>query len=124
MLKLFNGLNGLFYLLWGAWGVVYPQKSAALMGWDVNSLLGSHGLRAIWGAFAMLGVAILYKGLKEGAIRGTAYAIIMATAGLFLGRLLAILMDGAGPSRSYIELGVEAVVVLLGVFLIRQSKTA
>jgi len=48
----------------------------------------------------------------------------MATAGLFLGRLLAILMDGAGPSRSYIELGVEAVVVLLGVFLLRQSKTA
>jgi len=123
MLKLFNGLNGVFYLLWGAWGTVYHKQNAALMGWDANSLLGEHELRATWTAFAMLGVAILHMGLKENAVRGTAYAIVMGTAGLFLGRLLAVLMDGVGPQRTYMELGVEAVIVLLGVFLLKSQKT-
>jgi len=122
MLKLFNGLNGLVYLLWGAWGTVYPQKSAGFMGWDANTLLGLHEMRAVWGAFAMLGVAILYMGLKETAARGTAYAITMATAGLFMGRILGLLMDGAGPQRSYVELGVEAAIVLIGLFLLRRNK--
>ena len=123
MLKLFNGLNGLFYLLWGAWGTVYPAKNAALMGWDANTLLGLHEMRATWAAFAMMGVAILHMGLKDSALRGTAYAIVMGTAGLFLGRLLALLMDGTGPQRSYVELGVEAVIVLVGIYLLRR-KTA
>lgn len=121
MLKLFNGLNGIFYLLWGAWGTVYPVKSAELMGWEANTLLGLHEMRATWAAFAMIGVAILYKGLKDGAARGTAYAITMATAGLFLGRTLAVLMDGTGPQRTYAELGIEAVVVVLGLFLLNRS---
>lgn len=122
MLKLFNGLNGLFYVFWGAWGAVYPMKNAAFMGWEATDLLGLHEIRATWMAFAMLGVAILHMGLKDTAARGTAYAIVMATAGLFLGRNLALLMDGAGPQRTYIELGVELVIVLLGIFLIRKHQ--
>jgi len=124
MLKLFNGLNGLFYLLWGAWGTVNPVKSAQFMGWDANTLLGLHQMRATWAAFAMVGIAILHKGLGENAARGTAYAIVMATAGLFLGRLLAVFMDGAGPQRTYMELGVEAVIVLVGLFLLKRSSEA
>lgn len=122
MIKLFNGLNGVFYLLWGAWGTVFPKKSADLMGWDANTLLGVHEMRATWAAFAMVGLAILHMGLNESAARGTAYGIVMATAGLFLGRLLALLMDGTGPQRTYMELGIEAVVVLLGIYLLRKSK--
>lgn len=124
MMKLFNGLNGLFYLLWGAWGTVYPKKSAEFMGWDANTLLGVHEMRATWAAIAMLGVAVLYQGLKDGAMRGTAYAIVMGTGGLFLGRLLAVLMDGAGPQRSYVELGVEAVIVVVGVILLKRHKVS
>lgn len=123
MIKVFNGLNGVFYLLWGSWGVIDPVKNAAFMGWEPTELLGMHELRATWAAFAMLGVAILHMGLKGSAERGTAYAITMGTAGLFLGRLLAIGMDGAGPQRTYMELGVEAVVVLLGLLLLRKSKS-
>jgi len=122
MLKLFNGLNGLFYLLWGAWGTVFPEKSAELMGWDANTLLGLHEMRATWAAFAMLGLAILHMGLKDSAVRGTAYAIIMGTAGLFLGRALALLMDGAGPQRSYVELGIEAAIVVIGFILLKRTK--
>lgn len=122
MLKLFNGLNGLFYLLWGAWGTVFPKKSAELMGWDANTLLGLHEMRATWAAFALVGVAILHKGLSDTAARGTAYAIIMATAGLFLGRLLAVFMDGSGPQRTYAELGIEAVIVILGIILLKRSE--
>ncbi len=123
MIKLFNGVNGVFYLLWGAWGTVSPQKSAELMGWDADTVLGLHEMRATWMAIAMLGVAILHKGLKDSSASGTTYAIVMATAGLFLGRALALLMDGVGPTRSYAELGVEALIVIMGLFLLRQSKT-
>lgn len=122
MIKLFNGLNGIFYLIWGAWGTVFPKKSAELMGWDANTLLGLHEMRATWAAFAMVGLAILHMGLKDNAARGTAYGIVMATAGLFLGRVLAVLMDGSGPQQTHVELGVEAVVVLLGIYLLRKAK--
>lgn len=122
MLKLFNGANGLFYLLWGIWGAIYPVKSAELMGWEANSLLGLHEMRATWASFAMLGLVILLKGLDDKTARGAAFAIIMATAGLFLGRLLALGIDGAGPDRTYMELGIEAVIIILGAFLLRRTR--
>jgi len=123
MLKLFNGLNGAFYLLWGVWGTLMPKESAKLMGWDANTLLGVHEMRATWAAFAMLGLAILFTSFSKNQQRGTAFAIIMATAGLLIGRSLALLIDGVGPSRTYMELGIEAFVVILGLFLLRRAQS-
>jgi len=58
--RLFNGINGAFYSLWGLWGVLKPRHNASLMGWDANTLLGLHEMRATWGAFMMLGIALIY----------------------------------------------------------------
>ncbi len=123
MLKLFNGLNGIFYLAWGVWGVFSPHESAKLMGWDVNTLLGMHEMRATWAAFAMLGLAIMFASLGKNQQRGTAFAIVMGTSGLFIGRSLALILDGAGPSRTYMELAVEAFIIVLGLFLLRRAQT-
>ncbi len=122
MIKLFNAVNGIFYLLWGAWGAVYPHKSAALMGWDVTKIVGLHEKRATWLFFAMLGVFMLHRGLKDQGAQLTAQLIVFITAGLIMGRTLGLLMDGTDIQRTYILLGIEAAVVLLGLFLLKRTR--
>lgn len=124
MLKLFNGLNGIFYLIWGAWGMLKPVDSAILMGWDANTLLGLHEMRATWASFMMLGVAILFIVFRHESQRGVTFALVMGTMGLLIGRTVGLLIDGIGPQRSFAELGIEIVVVLFGFYLLRRSRTS
>ena len=53
-MKIFNLLNGCFYLLYGVFGAFMPKSMAGLMGWE-PSLLGLHQIRAMWLLLAGLG---------------------------------------------------------------------
>jgi len=122
MLKLFNGLNGIFYLIWGIWGVLMPVDSAKLMGWDHHSLLGLNELRATWAAFAALGFGILWSIYRNFDQRQITGALILATGGLFVGRSISIVIDKSGSGRTYMELGVEILVVLVGLYLLKNTR--
>ncbi|NNE57554.1 MAG: DUF4345 family protein [Hellea sp.] len=122
MLKLFNGGNGIFYLLWGIWGTIRPKDSAKLMGWDHNSLLGLNELRATWAAFAALGLGILWSIYRNLDQRPITAALVLATGGLFVGRAISIAIDKSGSGRTYMELGVELLVVLLGLYLLKSMR--
>jgi len=56
-LKIYNILNGGFYILYGLWGVILPSRIAGFMGWDTVTALGVHQIRALWTGLFAIGAA-------------------------------------------------------------------
>ena len=120
-MKAFNYLNGIFYVLYGLFGTFLPKGMADLMGWEL-SLLGFHQVRAISLVMAALGVMLCLYTNKSSDQKPLTLAIIFVTLSFMAGRLLGLVLDGAGPVQTYQEIGLEIVVIALGVFLYKRSK--
>jgi len=116
-LKVFALLNGGFYVLYGLFGAFMPQNMLKLMGWTANQL-GLHQIRAVSLAMTAIGLIICAAALRMADLVPLTLAIILLTLGFLTGRLLGLVLDGAGPQQTYAEIGIEIVVIALGVFLI------
>ncbi len=120
MMKIYNYLNGIFYLLYGLFGAFMPKAMAGLMGWD-PSLLGLHQIRAMWFLLAGLGAMCLLYTSKLTDQKPMTLAIIFATLSILAGRLLGLILDGAGPMQTYQEIGLEVFIIALGAFLYKRA---
>lgn len=120
-MKVFNYLNGIFYILFGLYGAFLPQRMANLMGWEL-SLLGSHQVRAIFLMMASIGVMLCLHTRKSNDPKPLTLAIIFATLSIMAGRFLGLVLDGTGPVQTYQEIGIEIVVIALGTFLYKRGK--
>ena len=120
-MKIFNYLNGIFYVLFGLYGTILPQGMAKLMGWELT-LLGFHEMRAVNLVMAALGAILCLYTKKLTDQKPLTLAIIFVTLSFFTGRLLGIILDGAGPVQTYQEMGIEAVVIALAAFLYKRGK--
>jgi len=119
-MKLFNLLNGAFYLLYGFFGAFMPKSMAGLMGWEA-SLLGLHQIRAMWLLLAGLGAMCLLYTSKLTDQKPMTLAIIFATLSILAGRFLGLIIDGAGPMQTYKEVGLEVFIIALGTFLYKRG---
>jgi hypothetical protein len=120
MLKIYNALNGAFYVFYGVFGAFMPKSMAGLMGWD-PSLLGLHQIRAVWLLLAGLGAMCLLYTAKLSDQKPMTLAIIFATLSILGGRCLGLIFDGAGPGQTYFEMGLEVFIIGLGVFLYKRA---
>lgn len=121
-MKLYGLLNGFFYIFYGLYGVVMPKVLAReTMGWTPD-LLGLHQIRAMWMASIGAGLICVFVALKGDRIALTK-AIILLTLCFLVGRVLGLLLDGAGPQQTYVEIGIEIVWATIGIFLLSRTKT-
>lgn len=120
-LKLFAILNGIFYVIYGLFGAFQPAVMADVMGWT-PSLLGLHEVRAIWMAVAAGGLIMLWCVRHNSDLVPLVKAIMLITAAFFVGRVLGLVLDGAGPQLTYMEMGLEVFVLLFGATVIRRAK--
>ena len=118
-MKLYNSLNGIFYILYGLFGAFLPLKMAALMGWEL-SLLGLHQVRAISVVMAALGLMCVLYARKLLDQKPLTLAIIFVTLSFMAGRFLGLAFDGSGPMQTYHEIGVEIIWAGLGLFLLKR----
>jgi len=119
-MKLYNYLNGIFYVLYGLFGAFVPKSMAGLMGWE-PSLLGLHQIRAVWLLLAGLGAMCLLYTSKLTDQKPMTLAIIFATLSILGGRFLGLILDGAGPIQTYQEMGLEVFIIALGAFLYKRG---
>ena len=122
-MKIYGLLNGLFYILYGLYGVFMPKLLAReTMGWTPD-LLGLHQIRAMWMASIGAGIICVYCALK-GDRAALTKAIILITLCFLIGRLLGLALDGAGPKQTYLEIGIEVIWAGIGFFLLSRAKQA
>ena len=119
-MKIYNYINGIFYILYGLFGAFLPLKMADLMGWEL-SLLGLHQMRAISVVMASLGLMSLLYASKAVDQKPLTLAIIFVTLSFMAGRFLGLLLDGAGPMQTYHEIGIEIIWAGLGAFLLKRQ---
>ena len=86
-MKIYNGLNGLFYILYGLFGAFLPLNMAELVGWEL-SLLGLHQMRAISVVMAVMGLMCCLYAQKLSDPKPLTLAIILVTLGFMAGRFL------------------------------------
>jgi len=116
----FNYLNGIFYMFFGLYGTILPQRMADFMGWEL-SLLGLHETRAISLVMVSLGAMLCLYTNKLKDPKPLTLAIIFVTLSFLTGRLLGIIIDGAGPVQTYQEIGLEIIVIALGLILYKRG---
>ena len=120
-LKIFALLNGGFYVLYGLFGAFIPGKMLSLMGWTADQL-GMHQIRAVSMAMTTIGLIICAAAVRMADLVPLILAIMLLTMGFLAGRLLGIVLDGAGPHQTYVEIAIEIVVIALGAFLLSRAK--
>ena len=119
--KLFNALNGGFYVLFGLFWAFQPASIGKAFGWDVSSLLGMHEMRAYGMCFFAIGMIILGVVMRRMDQRPVVLGIIFITLAFLTGRLLGLVLDGAGPMLTYYEMGLEVIVITFGFIAYRAS---
>lgn len=120
-MKIYNYLNGLFYVLYGLYGTFLPSGMAKIMGWAPN-LLGLHQLRAVSFVIAALGLILCLTTSQNRDQKLITMMIIFVTLAFAAGRCLGLILDGAGPMQTYYELGFEIFWAALGAALIWKAK--
>lgn len=119
-MKLYAIINGLFYILYGLFGLFMPARIAETMGWTPD-LLGLHEVRAIWAALIGIGIVCIRVALK-GSARQLVKAIVFLTFCFMIGRFVGLVLDGTGPQLTYIEIGIEIFWGGLGLLLLSRNK--
>ena len=119
--KLFNFLNGAFYVLFGLYWAFMPTKLANMFGWEAPSVLGMHELRAYGMFFFAFGMIILGVVMRRMDQRPVVLGLIFITMAFFAGRLLGIILDGPGPMLTYYEMGLEVFTIVFGFIAFRVS---
>ena len=119
-MKIYNGLNGLFYILYGLFGALLPLNLAKIMGWEL-SLLGLHQVRAISVLMAVMGLMCCLYAQKLSDQKPLTLAIILVTLGFMAGRFLGLVVDGMGPMQTIYEILFEIFWAGLGLFLLKRK---
>ncbi len=122
MLKLYNGANGLFYSLYGLWGLILPHRLAAFLGIETPSTLALHQIRALWAGIFAMGVLILWFTVKRLEQGGLALCLVLVTLALATGRIIGMAFDGSGIQQTYMETGFEIFWAGLGFLLYKSRK--
>jgi len=47
---------------------------------------------------------------------------MLVTAAFFVGRLLGLVFDGAGPQLTYMEMGLEIIVLIWGIITLKTAR--
>lgn len=122
-MKIYGLINGFFYMFYGLYGVFMPKVLAReTMGWTPD-LLGLHQIRAMWMAsigFGFICVMVALKGDRAALTK----AIILITLCFLVGRLLGLVLDGAGPHQTYVEIAIEVIWSGIGFVLLSRAKRA
>ena len=121
--RIFNLLHGWFFVLYGLFGALQPTKMAELMGWTPN-LLGFHQIRSIWMVTFAAGLIIVMTAHKRTDQKPLLLAMIFVLFGFATGRLLGLLLDGVGPTQTYLELGLELFLICVGALIYRELNRA
>ncbi len=120
-MKIYGIINGLFYVLYGFYGVLMPRHLAKhVTGWAPD-LLGLHQIRAMWMASIGLGIICIMVA-QRGHLASLTKAIIFITLCFLAGRLMALGLDGAGPTQTYFEIGIEVIWAGIGLYLLSRAK--
>jgi hypothetical protein len=119
-MKIYGIVNGVFYILYGLFGLIHPARIADAMGWTPN-LLGLHEVRGIWTALIGIGIVCILVALK-GSLRELTKAIVFLTLCFMVGRFIGLVIDGTGPQLTYIEIGIEIVWSGIGLLLLKASS--
>lgn len=120
-MKIYAIANGIFYTLFGLWGLALPGSVAENLGWTLD-LLGRHEMRAFFCVIMGLGVLNVSAVMRGFSTRAAVRVIILVTSCFLAGRVLGLILDGPGPMLTYIEIGVEIVWIGLGAILLRLAK--
>jgi len=119
--KLFNVLNGVFYVLFGLYWTFQPRAVGDIFGWEAPGVLGMHELRAYGMFFFAFGMVILAAAFRREDQRPLVLALIVITLSFFVGRALGLVLDGTGPMLTYYEMGLEIFTMTLGAIALRLS---
>jgi len=122
-MKYYAIINGAFYILYGLYGLFMPGRLASkVMGWTPD-LLGLHQIRAMWTASIGLGIICILVALN-GNLTALTKAIVLVTLCFMVGRIIGLILDGTGPTQTYVEIGIEIVWAGIGLFLLSRVKGA
>lgn len=123
-LRIFNGLNGLLYFVYGLIGVFMPSVVFEANALQAVAVHGSHSIRALWGAIFILGALLLWKGQKPETARMTALMITLVSLGLVTARLFGIAVDGTEGwvSDQRGPLFIESAMAVIGGLLVWRTK--
>jgi hypothetical protein len=120
-MKIYAFINSLFCILYGLYGVLMPAHLGKYVtGWTPD-LLGLHQIRATWMSYIGLGV-VIFVVAQKGHLIGLTKAIVFLTLCFTAGRFVALVMDGAGPTQTYQEIGVEIISATIGILLLARAK--
>lgn len=118
--KTYNILTALFFIIYGLYGALLPDRIAGFLGLEAG-LLGSHQIRALWMATFMLGVIIFIASRRMNDQRSLVSAMVFLMFGFAAGRVLGLVFDGTGPMQTWYELGFELFWALTGFIAYRKS---
>jgi hypothetical protein len=111
--RIFLGLSVLVWLPYGIWCVMQPGFLAGAAGVASSTPTGTTELRAMYGGLqAAIGALALCALLRPSLARPALVALVFLPAGLFLGRLAGLGLDGGVSSYTATALVFEAACAL------------
>jgi hypothetical protein len=118
----FLALSALVWLPYGLWCLAQPGYLAEAAGVAFQSVTGSTEMRAMYGGLqAALGVLALGGTLHAGLRRPALLALAFLCAGLALGRITGIALDGAPSSYTLFAVGFEIVSAAAAAWLLGRT---
>ncbi|MBL8018573.1 MAG: DUF4345 family protein [Leptospirales bacterium] len=118
--KSYLALNLAVYALFALGFFIAPVTLAGKIGITLQHSAALADLRAVYGGLSLGIGALIVLGLTQKTHTLSAVILCMlASAGLLLGRLVTMILDGPGDIYIYGSMALEVLAVILGVLLIR-----
>jgi hypothetical protein len=120
MKKIYLSVTAVTLLLLGLVFSLAPAAYAAGLGADLSNPGLLHVMRAFGGFYlgfaAFLGLALYRKNWMDTAIM----AVVLVMAGVIVGRLASLMMDGLPGPRLWLSLGIELIFAVWGLIILRR----
>lgn len=120
-MKYFNYCNSIFYVIYGLFGAFAPLSLASVLGWNLTHL-GQHEMRAYCLFISAVGIILFLGTQKTNDQKIVLKSIIFITFSFLAGRILGLVLDGPGPTLTYLEILFETALISLGLVLLKQKK--
>jgi len=108
-MKIYNIINGIFYIAYGLFGAFLPASMARIMG------------RAMSMAMAAMGLAAFLSARKSQDQSSLTRVFVLLTLAFAVGRILGLIFDGLGPTQTYGEITFELIWSGIGLFLLKRG---
>ncbi|MEP6343676.1 MAG: DUF4345 family protein [Maricaulaceae bacterium] len=121
-IKIYNIINGVFYTLYGLWGMILPQWILSFFDIQTYGVYALHNIRAMWAAIALVGVLTLWKARSDSAVM-VAMLMALVVGAFAVGRLIGLVVDGmdSGSAATYYEITFELIWMVIGLFLAKRA---